>query len=158
MLSSSSRVYCTIVVFVYEVGPYFFTVSCFCMLFDWFISILFLNFKNCSKIAIYQGRQSYIYTQGSLACCSPWNCKELDMTKQPDNSNRAHTHTHTHTHISSVQFSCSVVSDSLRPQEPQDARPPCPSPTPRVYPNSCPLSRWCHPTISSSVVPFSSCP
>ena len=52
-----------------------------------------------------------------------------------------------------VQFS-SVVSDSLRPHESQHTRPPCPSPTPRVYPNSCPLSRWCHPAISSSVVPF----
>ena len=60
--------------------------------------------------------------------------------------------------VSSVQFSCSVVSDSLRPHEPQHARPPCPSPTPGVHPNLCPLSRWCHPTISSSVVPFSSCP
>ena len=59
---------------------------------------------------------------------------------------------------SSVQFSRSVVSDSLRPHEPQHARPPCPSPTLRVHPNSCPLSRWCHPTISSSLVPFSSCP
>ena len=58
----------------------------------------------------------------------------------------------------SVQFSCSVVSDSLRPNELQHTRPPCPSPTPRVYPNSCPLSWWCHPAISSSVVPFSSCP
>ena len=59
--------------------------------------------------------------------------------------------------ISSVQFSHSVVSDSLRPHESQHARPPCPSPTPGVYPNSCPLSQWCHPAISSSVVPFSSC-
>ena len=59
--------------------------------------------------------------------------------------------------ISSIQFSHSVVSSSLRPHELQHARPPCPSPTPRVYPNSCPLSRWCHPTISSSLVPFSSC-
>ena len=58
----------------------------------------------------------------------------------------------------SVQFSCSVMSNSLRPHELQYARPPCPSPTPGVYPNSCPLSRWCHPTISSSVIPFSSCP
>ena len=58
----------------------------------------------------------------------------------------------------SVQFSCSVVSDSLRPNESQHARPPCPSPTPRGHPNPCPLSRWCHPTISSTVVPFSSCP
>ena len=57
-----------------------------------------------------------------------------------------------------VQFSHSVVSDSLRPHEPQHARPPCPLPTPRVHPNPCPSSRWCHLTISSSVVPFSSCP
>ena len=63
---------------------------------------------------------------------------------------------HVHTQFSSVQFSHSVVSNSLRPHEPQHARLPCPSPTPRVYPNSCPLSRWCHPTISSSVIPFSS--
>ena len=60
--------------------------------------------------------------------------------------------------ICSVQFSHSVMSDSLRPHELQHARPPCPSPTPRVHPNSCPLSQWCHPAISSSVVPFSSCP
>ena len=50
------------------------------------------------------------------------------------------------------------MSDSLRPHESQHARPPCPSPTPGVYPNSCPSSWWCHPGISSSVVPFSSCP
>ena len=50
------------------------------------------------------------------------------------------------------------MSDSLWPHEPQHARPPCPSPTPRVHPDSRPSSRWCHPTISSSVVPFSSCP
>ena len=58
----------------------------------------------------------------------------------------------------SVQFSCSVMSDSLWPHEPRHARLPCPSPTPRVYPNSCSLSQWCHPTIPSSVIPFSSCP
>ena len=60
--------------------------------------------------------------------------------------------------ISSVQFSHSVVSDSLRLHESQHARPPCPSPTAGVYPNPCPSSRWCHAAISSSVVPFSSCP
>ena len=60
--------------------------------------------------------------------------------------------------ISSFQFSCSVLSDSLWPHGLQHARPPCPSPTPGVHSNSCPLSRWCHPTISSSVVPFSFCP
>ena len=58
----------------------------------------------------------------------------------------------------SVQFSRSVMSDSLRPHGLQHARPPCPSPTPTVHPNPCPLSQWCHPTISSSVVLFSSCP
>ena len=57
-----------------------------------------------------------------------------------------------------VQFSCSVVSNSLQPHELQHARPSCPSPTPGVHPNPCPSSRWCHPTISSSFVPFSSCP
>ena len=56
------------------------------------------------------------------------------------------------------QFSRSVVSDSLRPHELQHARPPCPSPTPGVYSDSRPSSQWCHPAISSSVVPFSSCP
>ena len=60
--------------------------------------------------------------------------------------------------FSSVQFSCSVVSDSLQPHEYQHARPPCPSPTPGVNSNSRPSSPWCHPAISSSVVPFSSCP
>ena len=57
--------------------------------------------------------------------------------------------------FSSVQFSCSVVSDSLWPHGLQHARPPCPSPTPEACSNSCPLSQWCHPTISSSVVPYS---
>ena len=57
----------------------------------------------------------------------------------------------------SVQFSHSFMSNCLQPHGLQHARPPCPSPTPRVYSNSCPLSQWCHPTISSSVAPFSSC-
>ena len=69
-----------------------------------------------------------------------------------DWSNLACTHM-----FSSVQFSCSVMSDSLRPHESQNARPHCSSPTPRVYSNSCPSRWWCHPAISSSVVPFSSC-
>ena len=59
--------------------------------------------------------------------------------------------------FSSVQFSRSVMSDSLWPHESQHARPPCPSPTPGVHPDSRPSSQWCHPTISSSVIPFSSC-
>ena len=61
-------------------------------------------------------------------------------------------------YFSSVKSSHSVVSDSLWPHESQHARPPCPSPTPGVHSNSCPSSWWCHPAISSSVVPFSSCP
>ena len=60
-------------------------------------------------------------------------------------------------HVCSVQFRSSVVSNSLWPHELQHARPPCPSPTPGVHSNSCPSSWWCHPAISSSVVPFSSC-
>ena len=60
--------------------------------------------------------------------------------------------------LSSVQFSCSVVFDSLRPHESQHARPPCPSPIPGGHSDSRPSSQWCHPAISSSVVPFSSCP
>ena len=58
----------------------------------------------------------------------------------------------------SVQLILSVMSDSLQPHGLKHASPPCQSPTPGVYPNSCPLSQWCHPTISSSVIPFSSCP
>ena len=75
---------------------------------------------------------------------------KIILTKWTNGLNRGHR-------LSSPQFSCSVVSDSLRPHESQHARPPCPSPTPGVYSNSWPLSQWCHPTISSSVVPFSSC-
>ena len=61
-------------------------------------------------------------------------------------------------YIHTVQFSRTVVSDSLRPHESQHTRPPCPSPTPGVHPNLCPSSWWCHPAISSSVIPLSSCP
>ena len=56
-----------------------------------------------------------------------------------------------------IHFSCSVMSDFLWPHEPQHTRPPCPSPTPQGYSSSYPSSRWCHPTISSSIIPFSSC-
>ena len=76
---------------------------------------------------------------------------------------RKHKHSYSHLRLHVVYFFCSVkfisvVSDSLRPHEAQHTRPPCPSPTPRVHPNPCPSNRWCHPTISSSVIPFSSCP
>ena len=72
--------------------------------------------------------------------------------------NQRDRQTHRESQLTGVQFSRSVVSDSLQPHERQHARPPCPSPTPRVYSNSCRLSRWCHPTISCSVIPFSSRP
>ena len=78
--------------------------------------------------------------QSCLILCNAMNC-----------------HTPGFPQFSSVWFSHSVVSDSLRPHELQHARPPCPSSTPGVHPNSCPSSLWCHPAISSSVVPFSSC-
>ena len=82
-----------------------------------------------------------------------WTCSKLG--EEYNKSVYCH-----HVYLTSMksQFSHSVVSDSLRPHESEHARPPCPSPTPRVYPNPCPWSRWCHPAISSSVLPFSSCP
>ena len=85
--------------------------------------------------------------QGRLASWSLW------VTKSQTLSDWAAEHLHR----SPAQSSRSAVSDSSRPHEPQHARPPCPSPTPRAYSNSCWWSRWCHPTISSSVIPFSSC-
>ena len=63
-----------------------------------------------------------------------------------------------HTHDRDYKFSCSAMSNFLQPRGLQHARPLCPLPTPGAYSNSCPLSRWCHPAISSSVIPFSSCP
>ena len=98
-----------------------------------------LNFRNSNK---YWKRKLYCWkilqycTDPSSSPISGWNFFSI---------------------LSSVQFSRSVMSDSLRPHGSQHARPPCPSPTPGVYPNSRPLSRWCHPTISSSVILFSSC-
>ena len=84
---------------------------------------------------------------------NPWGCKESDTTEQLH-------FPFTFTWLSSVQFSsvaqsCPILCD---PHELQHARPPCPSPTPRVHSNSCPSSRWCHSAVSSSVVPFSSYP
>jgi len=104
-----------------------------------------------------------------LGGLSPWGHKQLDMTeqltlaktcspKQVGGKKRFMLKCIIHGVFSSVQFSHSVVSDSLRPHESQHARPPCPSPTPGVHSNSRPLSQWCHPAISSSVVPFFSCP
>ena len=85
-------------------------------------------------------------TGGRFACTEP-NCVKVQINFGKYSE-----------HWASVQFSRSVVSDSLWHHESQHARPPCPSPTPRVHSNSCPSSQWCHPAISSSVAPFSSCP
>ena len=84
------------------------------------------------------------------------NIEQLHFSKYF--SEKLQTISRTRTNISSVQFSRSVLSDFLQPHESQYARPPCPSPTPGVHSNLYPSSRWCHPAISSSVVPFSSCP
>ena len=84
------------------------------------------------------GKNGYMYMYGWVTSLSIWNYHNI--------VNRL-----------SVQFSCSVMSDSLQPHESQHTRPPCASPSPGVHSNSCPLSRWCHPAISSSVIPFSSC-
>ena len=80
----------------------------------------------------------------------------VDPRERTDNPEAFPTFKFNQVTLSSVQFSCSVMSDSLQSHELQHTRPPCPSPTPRVHPNPCPLSRWCYPTILSSVVPFSS--
>ena len=89
------------------------------------------------------------------------DCNELLSLSPSRHLSLSLTHIHTHTPVpytQSVQFSRSVVSDSLRLHGLQHARRPCQSPTPGVHPNPCPSSRWYHPTISSSVVPFFSCP
>ena len=108
-----------------------------------------IPFKNCLSVCIKRIQKSVyqgIFDQGFCWMVGFFPSLSLSLT---------HTHTYL---ISSVQFSCSVMSNTLQPHESQHARPPCPSPIPRVYSNSCPSSWWCHPAISSSVVPFSSCP
>ena len=116
--------------------------------------------------------------QGSLPCCSPWSHKESDTAERLNNNSawreqvvygkslyllcnfamNLNLFWKNKAHIRSDQISCSVVSDSLWPHELQHARPPYPSPTPGVHSDTRPLSQWCHPAISSSVIPFSSCP
>ena len=83
-------------------------------------------------------------TRGSNPCLLHWQADFWPLSHQGSN------------YHSSVKFGCSVVSNSLRPHGLQHAKPPCPSPTPRVYSDLCSLSWWCHPIISSSIVPFSS--
>ena len=95
-------------------------------------------------------KQQQLFLQKEL--CSPWKFN-FHVTPFLYTSKRVRWYL-----FSSVQFSHSVMSNSLQPHGLQHTRPPCPSPTPGVYQKSCPLSRWCHPTISSSVIPFSSWP
>ena len=89
---------------------------------------------------------------------SSYNCYYFVLYVHHMNQDTSFLNLKARTMFSSAQFSHSVVSESLWPHESQHARPPCPSQTPGVYSDSCPSSRWCHPAISSSVVPFSSCP
>ena len=93
-------------------------------------------------------------------CAQILNCQNLDTVKMANSrwmNKWAVVHPDSET-FSSVQFSRSILSDSLRPHESQHARPPCPIPTPGIHSDSRPSSQWCHPAISSSVIPFSSCP
>ena len=126
-----------------------------------------------SKIKIMAGVvQFHSVAQLCLALCDPMDCsmpglpvhhqlpnmkgQKNDTCKRKRETQADSCHNHSTQCESSVQFSPSIVFNSLRPPGLQHHRFPCPSPTPRVYSNSCPLSRWCHPTISSSVIPFSS--
>ena len=108
--------------------------------------VLGMTFKVSNDLALAQSFWTYIFTHPLIHPITLATPKLLAILLKD------------HSFFSSVQFSHSVMSDSLWPHESQHARPPCPSPTPGVYSNSCPSSQWCHPAISSSVVPFSSCP
>ena len=102
--------------------------------------------------------ECFLFLMGELRSHMPWSTAKKNQTNKNPRDMDEEVVVHIDSGIfSSVQFSRSVVSDSLQPHESQHARPPCPSPTPGVYSNPCPSSRWCHPTISSSVIPFSSC-
>ena len=106
---------------------------------------------------------TYLYTCRHRACCSPWCYKESDMIGQLNNKIYKYLqiliYMYKYINVNYVyisQFSHTVVSNSLQPHGLQHTRLPCPSPTPRAYSDSCPSSRWCHTTSSSSVAPFSS--
>ena len=101
---------------------------------------------------------AFFFTAIYIIACSSWSSIFLTFFTALLKSYHCSLNFFQNHQFSSVQFSHSVVSNSLRPHELQHTRPPCPSPTSRVHLNSCPLSQWCYPAISSSVVPFSSCP
>ena len=114
-------------------------------------------------------RTDFLYDWLAGSPCSPRDSQESSPTPQFKGINSSvlsflysptltSIHDYWKNHQSHSQFSRSIVSKSLWPHEPQHTRPPCPLPIPGVYPNSCPLSQWCYPTISSSAVPFSSYP
>ena len=110
------------------------------------------------KFTFWHIKGSYLSYIGKFYLRASWWKWKRRVKKLAQNSTFKKLRTWHLVPFSSVQFSRSVVSDSLRPHELQHARAPCPTPTPGVYSNSCPSSWWCHPAISSSVVPFSSCP
>ena len=114
-----------------------------------FDSTLQIGQMKWNKINKINKRSNFVVFLGGVA-------KESDTTEQLNNDKKILQYIKDP--IQSVQFSRSVVSYSLRPHESQHARPPCPSPTPGVHSDSYPSSQWCHPAISSSVIPFSSCP
>ena len=131
---------------------------------DWATSLYFFTFMHWRR----KGQPTPVFLpgesqgQGSLVGCRLWGCTESDMTEATSSSsssmmntfgNKVGEETMTVFLSHSVQFSRSVMSNSLRPNESQHARPPCLSSNPGVHPNSCPSSLWCHPAISSSVVP-----
>ena len=137
-------------------------------------------------VAVPSSRGSSLPRDGNWVSCSSCIAARLFIAEQPESPNTSryniklwdipmtefyagikrrtikrmyqYKNIYVYLNFSSVQSSCSVVSNSLPPHESQHARPPCPSPTPRVHPNPRPSSMWCHSAISSSVVPFSSCP
>ena len=124
------------------------------------ISGVLVKMKNLSPPYIYYFRLSswfFCALRFELHWLKKWNHLAIKITQGECKEVRAY-HTSRFQKASSVQFSHSVESNSLQPHEPQHTRPPCPSPTPGIHPNPCPLTRWCHPTISSSVIPFFSCP
>ena len=115
------------------------------------ISGVLVKMKNLSPPYIYYFRLSswfFCALRFELHWLKKWNQLAIKITQGNEQCKEVRAyHTSRFQKASSVQFSHSVVSDSLQPHEPQHTRPPCPSPTPRVYSNSCPLSRWCHQTI-----------
>ena len=129
------------------------------------------TFKKLKSLHTVQSVQFSSVVRSCPTLCDPMNCSTPGLPVHHQLPEFTQTHIHwvgfsqtsrglvlCWENISLVQFSRSVMNDCLRPHESQHVRPSCPSPTPRVYSNSCPSSRWCHPAISSSVIPFSSCP